>query len=68
LKNQKSAIRKEIIWKNEDSHHTVGYLTWRGEATYNSSITLELKNINGISSRIFNWEKDELLTMTEIEK
>lgn len=52
---------------NEDSHHTVGFLRWRGEVKSNSSIELELKNIDKAASRSFTWDKNEVASSIAME-
>lgn len=47
---------------NQDSHHLQGLLTWKGEIdkAYNA-IELNLKDIDSIPSREFNWEKSKMI-------
>ncbi|MFT8322525.1 MAG: hypothetical protein ABF649_16665 [Bacillus sp. (in: firmicutes)] len=52
---------------SEDSHHTVGYLSWKGEVNENRSITLELMDIDEVPSRSFTWGKDEVETIVGIK-
>lgn len=51
----------EFEWKpeNEDSHHRIGYLKWKGTPSWDG-ITLVLKDIDNIPSRKFVWTKDVL--------
>ncbi|WP_312098635.1 hypothetical protein [Niallia sp.] len=48
-------------WKNEneDSHHLVGYLNWKG-SVIEDNIILELNGIDDIPLRTFQWEKSEI--------
>ncbi len=48
----------EFEWElsSKDSHHLVGYLKWMGPVM-EDNVTLEIKNIDNIPSRVFEWEK-----------
>jgi hypothetical protein len=47
---------------SQDSHHMMGYLTWKGALDENyKKINLDLNNIDNISSRLFSWEKSKLI-------
>jgi hypothetical protein len=46
---------------SSDSHHMMGYLIWNGDVKEgNDNISLNIKGIDDIPSRVFNWQKDEL--------
>jgi len=46
---------------SKDSHHMMGYLTWNGEVnTGYVNISLNLKGIDDIPSRVFIWNREEL--------
>lgn len=62
--NQKGTFEWELA--NEDSHHLVGYLTWKGEVL-DDRITLKLDNIANIPSRSFIWEKSDLAEISQNE-
>lgn len=51
----------------EDSHHTKGILSWKGEVKLNSSIKLELKNIDKVASRSFTWDTNEVSSSIAME-
>lgn len=55
-------------WKytNKDSHHMSGYLMWKGNID-EDDINLELKNIENIPTRLFTWEKKDLIGITQLE-
>ena len=46
---------------SSDSHHMMGYLIWNGDVKDGyENISLNIKGIDQIPSRVFNWQKDEL--------
>lgn len=51
----------EFEWEltNENSHHLVGYLKWKG-TVIEESVILEIKNIDNVPIRTFKWEKSEI--------
>lgn len=59
--------RFEWELSNDDSHHTVGLLKWTGEVKSNSNIKLELNNIEKDVSRSFTWDKNEVISSTDME-
>jgi hypothetical protein len=47
---------------DESSHHVMGFLVWNGVFENNyKAINLDLKGIDDISSRMFTWEKSNLI-------
>ncbi|WP_394237312.1 hypothetical protein [Niallia oryzisoli] len=48
----------EFKWEltNDDSHHLVGYLKWKG-SVIEDNIILKINNIDNIPSRTFEWEQ-----------
>lgn len=54
---------KNFEWKpfSKDSHHMMGTLTWSGEIKDDyENISLNLKTIDDMPSRVFTWDKEEL--------
>lgn len=46
-------------WQEEDSHHMVGVLIWKGKVA-NGDLTLELRNIDNVNKRTFIWKEKDL--------
>ncbi|MEH6905166.1 hypothetical protein [Neobacillus drentensis] len=46
---------------SKDSHHIMGYLMWNGHVKEGyENISLNIKGIDQIPSRVFSWQKNEL--------
>lgn len=46
---------------SKDSHHMMGYLIWNGDVKKGyENISLNIKGIDQIPSRVFIWQKEEL--------
>ncbi|WP_404328128.1 hypothetical protein [Mesobacillus maritimus] len=58
-KGQNPNFKWEIL--NNDSHHIMGTLTWQEELEeIPENLTLILKDIDQITSRIFSWDEEDL--------